>query len=54
MSIIAEQLARRSRQKGKVKVTDDDRAFLRSLYEFATGVDLASIRLMLRKLCNPA
>jgi ABC-type Zn2+ transport system substrate-binding protein/surface adhesin len=32
MSIIAERLTRRSKQRGKVEVTEDDRDFLARLY----------------------
>jgi hypothetical protein len=40
MSIIAKQLARRSHQNGKVKVTDDDRGFLMWIYYEATGINV--------------
>jgi hypothetical protein len=40
MTIIAEQLARRSQQNGKVKVSEDDRDNLKLIYKLAVGIDV--------------
>jgi len=40
MTIIAEQLARRPRQNGKVKVTQEDRDVLEVIYRLAVEIDL--------------
>jgi hypothetical protein len=40
MTIIAEQLARRSQQNGKIKVTQDDRDGVRLIYRLAVGIDV--------------
>jgi hypothetical protein len=42
MTIIAEQLARPSRQNSKVKATQEDREVLHAIYELAMGFDLDS------------
>jgi hypothetical protein len=40
MTIIAEQLARRSQQNGKIKVTQDDRDGVQLIYSLAVGIDV--------------